>query len=40
MSRAPFTFRDGEPTGALPGRLIGEQWRFSRPALIAWLAGG
>jgi excisionase family DNA binding protein len=23
----------------LPGRRIGEQWRFSRPALIAWLAG-
>jgi excisionase family DNA binding protein len=26
--------------GALPGRQIGEHWRFSRPALIAWLAGG
>jgi excisionase family DNA binding protein len=26
--------------GTLPGRRIGEQWRFSRPALIAWLAGG
>lgn len=25
--------------GKLPGRRIGEQWRFSRPALIAWLAG-
>ena len=25
--------------GALPGRRIGEHWRFSRPALIAWLAG-
>jgi excisionase family DNA binding protein len=25
--------------GALPGRRIGEQWRFSRPALIDWLAG-
>ena len=25
--------------GTLPGRRIGEQWRFSRPALIAWLAG-
>ena len=24
--------------GTLPGRRIGEQWRFSRPALIAWLA--
>jgi excisionase family DNA binding protein len=26
--------------GTLPGRRIGAQWRFSRPALIAWLAGG
>jgi excisionase family DNA binding protein len=25
--------------GTLPGRRIGDQWRFSRPALIAWLAG-
>ena len=25
--------------GTLPGRRIGEQWRFSRPALIEWLAG-
>jgi excisionase family DNA binding protein len=26
--------------GTLPGRRIGERWRFSRPALITWLAGG
>ena len=26
--------------GELPGRRIGEHWRFSRPALIAWLAQG
>ena len=25
--------------GSLPGRRIGAQWRFSRPALIAWLSG-
>jgi excisionase family DNA binding protein len=25
--------------GSVPGRRIGERWRFSRPALIAWLAG-
>ena len=25
--------------GKLPGRRMGEAWRFSRPALIAWLAG-
>ena len=26
--------------GAIPGRLIGGQWRFSRAALLAWLAHG
>src|SRR3954449_4329555 len=25
--------------GELPGRRIGEEWRFSRAALLAWLAG-
>jgi excisionase family DNA binding protein len=25
--------------GDVPGRRIGEHWRFSRPALIDWLAG-
>jgi excisionase family DNA binding protein len=25
--------------GTLPGRKIGDHWRFSRPALITWLAG-
>jgi len=26
--------------GDLPGRKIGKTWRFSRTAIIAWLAGG
>jgi len=26
--------------GDLPGRRIGDQWRFSRAALVSWLAGG
>lgn len=26
--------------GDLPGRRIGDQWRFSRAALVTWLAGG
>jgi excisionase family DNA binding protein len=26
-------------TGELPGRKIGEQWRFSRQAVMVWLAG-
>ena len=25
--------------GDLPGRKLGEQWRFSRAAILAWLAG-
>ena len=25
--------------GSVPGRRIGDQWRFSRPALLDWLAG-
>ena len=25
--------------GQIPGRRIGDRWRFSRPALIAWLDG-
>ena len=25
--------------GSVPGRRIGDHWRFSRPALIGWLAG-
>ena len=25
--------------GELPGRRIGDSWRFSREALLAWLAG-
>lgn len=24
-------------TGEVPGRRIGEEWRFSRPALLDWL---
>jgi excisionase family DNA binding protein len=26
--------------GELPGRAFGDEWRFSRAALLAWLAGG
>jgi excisionase family DNA binding protein len=26
--------------GRLPGRRIGKEWRFSRAALLKWLAGG
>jgi excisionase family DNA binding protein len=27
-------------TGELPGRKLGEEWRFSREAVLAWLAEG
>ena len=26
--------------GRLPGRRIGDEWRFARAALVAWLSGG
>lgn len=26
--------------GRLPGRRLGKEWRFSRTALLDWLAGG
>ncbi len=26
--------------GALPGRRLGDDWRFSRSAVLAWLAAG
>ncbi len=26
-------------SGQLPGRKLGNQWRFSRAAVIAWLSG-
>jgi hypothetical protein len=25
--------------GRLPGRRIGDEWRFARAALVAWLSG-
>jgi len=31
--------RDLASTGEVPGRLVGNQWRFSRAALLGWLAG-
>ncbi len=26
-------------SGELPGRKLGDQWRFSKAALVVWLAG-
>lgn len=33
------TVRELARRGKLPGRKVGKEWRFSRPALMAWLAG-
>jgi len=27
-------------SGDLPGRAFGDEWRFTRPAVLAWLADG
>ena len=35
---AEDTVRKLAEAGELPGRLLGEEWRFSRAALLAWLA--
>jgi excisionase family DNA binding protein len=32
--------RTSVTAGDLPGRAFGEEWRFSRAALLAWLAAG
>lgn len=31
--------RDRALAGELPGRAFGEEWRFSRTSLLAWLGG-
>jgi excisionase family DNA binding protein len=31
--------RAAAENGELPGRRIGDEWRFSRAALVAWLGG-
>jgi excisionase family DNA binding protein len=33
------TVRSLAARGDLPGRKLGRQWRFSRAAVLAWLAG-
>ena len=32
--------RELAEAGELPGRRLGEEWRFARSAVLAWLAGG
>lgn len=33
------TIRQMASAGRLPGRHVGKEWRFSRQALLDWLAG-
>jgi len=35
----PAAVEELAANGELPGRRIGDQWRFSRSALLSWLAG-
>ena len=35
----PLVLKDMARRQAIPGRRIGVYWRFSRSALVAWLAG-
>jgi excisionase family DNA binding protein len=40
LLRLPLeTVRASAVDGRLPGRAFGEEWRFARAALLAWLAG-
>jgi excisionase family DNA binding protein len=34
------TVRASAFAGELPGRVFGDEWRFARAAVLAWLAGG
>lgn len=36
----PYTVRQKARLGEMPGRKVGKEWRFSRQALLEWLAGG
>lgn len=40
LSVSPWTVREQARQGHLPGRKVGKEWRFSRVALLTWLAGG
>ena len=35
----PATVRAVADAGELPGRRIGDEWRFLRRAVLAWLGG-
>jgi excisionase family DNA binding protein len=37
---SPWTIREQARLGRIPGRKVGKEWRFSRPALLSWLGTG
>jgi excisionase family DNA binding protein len=39
LSVNPYTIRQKARLGQIPGRKVGKEWRFSRQALLEWLAG-
>ena len=39
LQLAPDAVAELAAAGELPGRRIGDEWRFSRAAVLAWLAG-
>jgi excisionase family DNA binding protein len=39
LSVNPYTVRQKARLGEIPGRKVGKEWRFSRQALLEWLAG-
>jgi excisionase family DNA binding protein len=39
LSLEPDVVRELAERGELPGRKLGDEWRFSRAAVLGWLAG-
>src|SRR6266700_2835028 len=40
LKLSPDAIRSRAEEGDLPGRRFGNEWRFARLAVLAWLAGG
>lgn len=40
LKLSPDAIRSRAEDGDLPGRRFGNEWRFARLAVLAWLAGG
>lgn len=40
LKLSPDAVQSRAAEGELPGRRFGKEWRFARPAVLAWLAAG